>query len=175
MRYIFSTIIVVLFTAEIKAEITKEMNLHYEESDFTIDRNDDMVIKVDATNLLRMDNSYDFNRPFLPELVYQVAQLKGNDYFDTELIVEHSDPILIAENVKIAVMLPLPYEGNDWIVYDFCNQKPLETVRLTHSLSAGWNVWVRPYIYELTTGNLYFTKDITIKATFKRKTNSLTL
>ena len=76
-------ILMVLPTA-VWADIVKELSLHYDTEDFTITRNGDMV-QVDVTPMLSLDNVYDSNRPYLPEMVYNLAQLGGREFYETEL------------------------------------------------------------------------------------------
>ncbi|MBD5385846.1 T9SS type A sorting domain-containing protein [bacterium] len=163
-------ILMVLPTA-VWADIVKELSLHYDTEDFTITRNGDMV-KVDVTPMLSLDNVYDSNRPYLPEMVYNLAQLGGREFYETELTVTTSEPILLAENVTVATMNP--FEANpdkDWEQYFFNDKTPQEKVKLT-VFSNLWGVWVRPILYDLATGNLYLTTDIDIKVTFRRKIDS---
>lgn len=89
-----------------RADFIKEFDFHYEESDFDIDRHEN-VVRITPKEDLWYINLESDTEPALPILIYEIAHLGGSDFYNVELCVDPSDRILIAENVEIGTMYPI--------------------------------------------------------------------
>lgn len=154
-----------------RADIERTLNLHYEESDFTIQKNGDLV-RITPSIPLSLYGCIDYNTPCLPLLVYDLPNVDSKKEYEVSLTITSSEKIIVEKQVNIATILPLDSDNrliiDEWIKYNFKNYHPKEKVelRINNGLAS---FWVSPFEYDYKTGNLYFTKDLNIHASIKEK------